>query len=148
MAICGAITKLKLAISKWTFHHAVTFFLTFFSYAFFHACRKSFSNIKDIMEKSLSPMNGSMYPYCVWKKEHMFTTADNANVFLGELDLLFLLAYAIGLYISGIVGDRVNLRYLLTAGMCGSALLTFLFGYISVVLKVRHQIYFQIIYFF
>lgn len=99
------------------------------------------------MQKSLSPINGSLYPYDVWKKEHMFATENDANMFFGELDLLFLLAYAIGLYISGIMGDRLNLRYLLATGMCTSAILTFLFGYLSVVLKIRNPIYFYVIHF-
>lgn len=147
MARPGPFARLKEAMSKWTWHHVTVFFLTFFSYACFHACRKAFSNIKDTFEKSHSPVNGTIYPADIWMDEHMFSDTKNANVFLGELDTLFLLAYAIGLYISGIIGDRIDLRYLLSAGMILSALMTFLFGYLSVVLKVRNRLYFQIIYF-
>ena len=132
---------------KWTLHHLLAFLLTFCIYGFLHACRKSFSNVKDMMEKSLSSHNSTLYPYTIWQKERMFTDTGDANVFLGELDFLFLLAYAIGLYFSGYIGDRVNLRVMLTVGMCGSALMTFAFGYLSVKFQVRHKNYYRIIYF-
>lgn len=77
----------------------------------------------------------------------MFDNVRNGNVFLGELDFLFLLAYSVGLYFSGYIGDRVNLRYLLTFGMAFSALLTLAFGYLSVVFKIRSKNYFRVVYF-
>ena len=147
MSFFEGVRKLKAEIKKWTWHHLTAFVLTFFLCALLHACRKSFSNIKDTMEKSLTAMNNSMYPYNIWQKEHMFDNVGNANVFLGELDFLFLLAYSIGLYFSGYIGDRVNLRYMLSIGMCGSALLTFAFGYLSVVFKIHNKNYFRATYF-
>ena len=36
------------------------------------------------MEKSLSPMQPTMYPLEVWEKEDWFNNAKDANVFLGE----------------------------------------------------------------
>ncbi|KAL0451778.1 UNVERIFIED_CONTAM: putative glycerol-3-phosphate transporter 5 [Sesamum latifolium] len=47
---------------------------------------------------------------------------------LGELDLSFLLAYAIGMYVSGHIGDTVDLRIFLTIGMVGSGIFVILFG--------------------
>jgi len=39
------------------------------------------------------------------------------------MDTTFLLAYAVGLYISGILGDRFNLTRVLAFGMCSSAVM-------------------------
>jgi OPA family glycerol-3-phosphate transporter-like MFS transporter 1/2 len=47
---------------------------------------------------------------------------------LGELDVAFLAVYAAGMYISGHLGDRMNLRIFLTIGMVGTGVFTALFG--------------------
>lgn len=49
-------------------------------------------------------------------------------MFLGALDSIFLFSYAVGLYFSGVIGDRLNLRYVLCFGLCGSAIVEFAFG--------------------
>lgn len=41
---------------------------------------------------------------------------------LGELDTAFLAVYTVGLFISGYVADKVDLRYFLSIGMFGSGL--------------------------
>lgn len=62
------------------------FFLTFFSYVMFHACRKSFSAIKGEMSAE-QWMRSSVYP------------SDQQGQMYGLLDTLFMGFYAIGLYI-------------------------------------------------
>lgn len=47
---------------------------------------------------------------------------------LGELDLSFLLAYSIGMYFSGHIGDTIDLRIFLTIGMLGSGIFVIFFG--------------------
>ena len=139
---------------SWTWHHVTTFVLTFFGYAFFHACRKAFSNIKDPLQKELtaSPKvpcprpfaNRSCFvePYDTWDKRHLFDSTKDANVFLGTLDTIFLFSYAIGLYLSGMIGDRVNLRLVLSFGMCMSSIVFFCFGYVSEVFGVYNKYYY------
>ena len=133
----------------WTWHHVVIFLLTFFGYAFFHACRKSFSNVKDTMAKEFTPTNSShpVSPYSTWGRRQIFENEKNADVFLGELDTLFLFAYAIGLYISGILGDNLNLRLVLSSGMCLSAVSLFCFGFVSEVAKIYNKYYYGTLYF-
>lgn len=48
---------------------------------------------------------------------------------LGELDLMFLTSYSIGMYFAGHVGDRMDLRLFLVFGMMGSGVFTLLFGF-------------------
>ena len=47
---------------------------------------------------------------------------------LGQCDLAFLGAYALGMFFSGHLGDNTDLRLFLTVGMLGSGLFTALFG--------------------
>lgn len=84
-----------------------------------------------------------------WESNHLFADEKEATLFLGALDSIFLFSYAVvsgkhlslceegmpaagmsrcdlnvssqGLYLSGVIGDRVNLRFVLCFGLCGSA---------------------------
>ncbi|KXZ55838.1 hypothetical protein GPECTOR_2g1389 [Gonium pectorale] len=53
---------------------------------------------------------------------------DNGQTLLGQVDLAFLGTYAIGMFFAGHLGDRVDLRWFLTAGMVLSGVFTCLFG--------------------
>lgn len=133
-------------VKTWTWHHVFVFFLTFFSYGFFHGCRKSFSNVKDLLSETFTP-NSTYYPYDTWQNDHMFASTTDADVFLGELDSLFLFAYAFGLYINGVLGDRLNLRYFLAFGMCSSSVVTFIFGYLGSVFDERSLWFYRLLQF-
>ncbi|KAK7492866.1 hypothetical protein BaRGS_00015813 [Batillaria attramentaria] len=120
-------------MGRWTFYHPVVFLLTFFSYAFFHATRKTFSNVKTTIaaEWTPSPLNNvsaSCTPYDQWNKRHLFDTKDDAEKFMGILDASFMFAYAVGLYLSGFIADRHDLRIVLGSGMCLTAVTVFMFG--------------------
>ncbi|XP_060078484.1 sugar phosphate exchanger 3-like [Ylistrum balloti] len=120
----------------WTVFHAITFLLTFFSYAFFHATRKTFSNVKTTVSEEWTPSpynetqcnNETCQPYDVWNSHHLFQKQGEDTEFLGVLDAAFMISYALGLYISGMLGDRFNLRLVLSFGMCSSAICVFVFG--------------------
>uniref|UniRef100_A0A667IEI2 Sugar phosphate exchanger 3 n=1 Tax=Lynx canadensis TaxID=61383 RepID=A0A667IEI2_LYNCA len=117
--------------SRFSHHHVVVFLLTFFSYSLLHASRKTFSNVKVSISKQWTPsaFNKSIrLPVEIWTSNHLFPSAEEATLFLGTLDTIFLFSYAVGLFISGIVGDRLNLRWVLSFGMCSSALVVFVFG--------------------
>ncbi|XP_007578357.1 sugar phosphate exchanger 3 [Poecilia formosa] len=120
-------------LSQYTHHHLVVFLLTFFSYVLLHASRKTFSNVKVSISAQWTPSahNDSAPAFCpveTWEDNHLFADEKQATLFLGALDSIFLFSYAVGLYLSGIIGDRVNLRYVLCFGLCGSAIVEFLFG--------------------
>ena len=67
-----------------------------------------------------------------------------ANSLLGTLDTTYLFAYAFGMFFSGFVAERVNLRYFLSAGMILSGLFTILFG-VAYYLGIHHIEYFLFI---
>ncbi|XP_070784700.1 sugar phosphate exchanger 3 isoform X4 [Enoplosus armatus] len=113
-------------LSQYTHHHLVAFLLTFFSYVLLHASRKTFSNVKVSISAQWTPsvQNDSapaFSPGETWEDNRLFADEKQATLFLGVLDSIFLFSYAVGLYLSGVIGDRVNLRYVLCFGLCGSA---------------------------
>ncbi|KAI3524364.1 hypothetical protein L1887_03018 [Cichorium endivia] len=106
-----------------TFHKISTLLITFIAYAAFHASRKPPSIVKSVLGPDPNPSNPNS-PQTGWAP---FNSAEGPHR-LGELDLAFLSAYAIGMYFSGHVGDRIDLRVFLTIGMIGSGIFTVLFG--------------------
>ncbi|KAK9976161.1 hypothetical protein ABG768_021367 [Culter alburnus] len=121
--------------SLYTYHQLLAFLLTFLSYVLLHASRKTFSNVKVSISAQWTPsalqQNGSaitLSPGETWEDNKLFADAGEATLFLGALDSIFLFSYAVGLYISGVIGDRFNLRYVLSFGLCGSAVAEFIFG--------------------
>ncbi|KAL6030304.1 hypothetical protein STEG23_036202, partial [Scotinomys teguina] len=106
--------------------------LTFFVYACYHMSRKPISIVKSRLHQNCSelvrPENDTHDPndttWCSWSP----FDKDDYKELLGAVDNAFLVAYAIGMFISGIFGERLPLRYYLSAGMVLSGLFTSLFG--------------------
>uniref|UniRef100_A0A3Q0RS32 Sugar phosphate exchanger 3 n=1 Tax=Amphilophus citrinellus TaxID=61819 RepID=A0A3Q0RS32_AMPCI len=124
------------SLSQYTHHHAAVFLLTFFSYVLLHASRKTFSNVKVSISAQWTPSiindsSPSFSPGETWQDNRLFEDEKQATLFLGVLDSIFLFSYAVGLYLSGVIGDRVNLRYVLCFGLCGSAAVEFVFGTVT-----------------
>uniref|UniRef100_A0A3P9JYB8 Major facilitator superfamily (MFS) profile domain-containing protein n=1 Tax=Oryzias latipes TaxID=8090 RepID=A0A3P9JYB8_ORYLA len=119
-------------LSQYTHHHLAVFLLTFFSYVLLHSSRKTFSNVKVSISAQWTPSisndSAQFSPAETWENNRLFADEKQATLFLGALDSIFLFSYAAGLYLSGVIGDRVNLRYVLCFGLCGSAVVEFVFG--------------------
>ena len=118
------LEKHRICKSKYTHFHVVIFMITFISYAMIHANRKSFSNVKTLISYEWTPSfsNSSVRPKLpndTWNSHDFFSDpkSEACKTFLGTLDTVFMVAYAVGLYISGPLGDRFNLRYVLCSGM-------------------------------
>uniref|UniRef100_A0A671MFD0 Glycerol-3-phosphate transporter-like n=1 Tax=Sinocyclocheilus anshuiensis TaxID=1608454 RepID=A0A671MFD0_9TELE len=118
-------------------YRAFTFGLTFLLYTSFHLSRKPISIVKSELHKNCSHVmeaptesSSSQQPVlhpeldCSWKP----FDRNNYKQLLGAMDYSFLCAYAIGMYLSGIIGERLPIRLYLTVGMLTSGLFTCLFG--------------------
>uniref|UniRef100_A0A7N6ASJ0 Major facilitator superfamily (MFS) profile domain-containing protein n=1 Tax=Anabas testudineus TaxID=64144 RepID=A0A7N6ASJ0_ANATE len=129
-------------------YRALTFILTFLLYTSFHLSRKPISIVKSELHKNCSSVSdlvtmasgsgsgsgsGSQQPSlpslqadmdCSWKP----FDKGNYKQLLGAMDYSFLCAYAIGMYLSGIIGERLPIRLYLTVGMLTSGLFTCMFG--------------------
>ncbi|KAG8367511.1 hypothetical protein BUALT_Bualt16G0079500 [Buddleja alternifolia] len=108
------------------FHQFLVLLLTFAAYAAFHASRKPPSIVKSILTTPNSTTNASNSD----RNETGWAPFDGPRGphRLGELDLAFLLAYAIGMYFAGHIGDTIDLRVFLVVGMLGSGIFVILFG--------------------
>lgn len=95
-----------------------TLIFTFFIYSTYHLCRKPISIVKSVLHPENSTDHG-------WKP----FDGTNGDSLLGSIDLAFLFAYAIGMFFSGHLAERMNLRHFLTFGMIGTGIFTALFGY-------------------
>ncbi|XP_077235445.1 putative glycerol-3-phosphate transporter 1 [Tasmannia lanceolata] len=122
-------------------YQAIVLIVTFFAYASYHATRKTTSIVKSTLdpessELGFSPWPNSHFLRSIHKKQEKqvlksgwapFNGSDGTAL-LGDIDLAFLSVYSAGMYFAGHLGDRVNLRILLTVGMVGTGLFTSLFG--------------------
>ena len=96
--------------------------LTFITYAAYHASRKPPSIVKTVLlgrsDISIAQVESGWEPF----------DGQNGKFLLGNIDLSFLLSYAIGMFFCGHLGDRMDLRLFLSAGMVGSGICVSLFG--------------------
>ncbi|XP_069011307.1 LOW QUALITY PROTEIN: glucose-6-phosphate exchanger SLC37A1 [Embiotoca jacksoni] len=130
--------RLLVSFDRDQWYRALTFILTFLLYTSFHLSRKPISIVKSELHKNCSPVSelatfassGSQQLSlhtdmdCSWKP----FDKSNYKQLLGAMDYSFLCAYAVGMYLSGIIGERVPIRLYLTVGMLTSGLFTCLFG--------------------
>ncbi|CAI8027708.1 Putative glycerol-3-phosphate transporter 5 [Geodia barretti] len=104
-------------VPKPIFFKVLVYILTFIGYATYHMSRKPFSVVKVVLNPPNDSSNG-------WPP---FNT-DDGKTLLGGVDNAWGFSYAFAMFFSGIIADRVNLRYFLTMGMLGSAIATMLLG--------------------
>uniref|UniRef100_A0A3B4BI95 Major facilitator superfamily (MFS) profile domain-containing protein n=1 Tax=Periophthalmus magnuspinnatus TaxID=409849 RepID=A0A3B4BI95_9GOBI len=129
--------RFLVSFNRDQWYRALTFCLTFLLYTSFHLSRKPISIVKSELHKNCSslsetwtssgtPSSVATLPpdHCSWKP----FDKSNYKQLLGAMDYSFLCAYAVGMYLSGIIGERVPIRLYLSVGMWCSGLFTCLFG--------------------
>ncbi|XP_075695329.1 glucose-6-phosphate exchanger SLC37A2 isoform X2 [Rhinoderma darwinii] len=116
--------RLLQVVSRDGWYRGFIIVLTFLFYTSYHLSRKPISVVKSQLHRNCSeipnpPANISENDttWCNWAPFDQ----SNYKELLGSLDTSFLVAYAIGMFISGIFGERLPLRYYLSGGMivCG-----------------------------
>ncbi|XP_068096356.1 glucose-6-phosphate exchanger SLC37A2 isoform X2 [Hyperolius riggenbachi] len=112
------------AVSRESWYRGFIIVLTFLFYTGYHLSRKPLSVVKSQLHQNCSafpnpPANISTNDttWCSWAPFE----GPNYKELLGSLDTAFLVTYAIGMFLSGIFGERLPLRYYLSIGMvtCG-----------------------------
>ncbi|XP_041576854.2 glucose-6-phosphate exchanger SLC37A2 isoform X1 [Taeniopygia guttata] len=122
--------RLLRALPRDSRYRGLTLVLTFLSYTSYHLSRKPISIVKSQLHPNCSALGPNPHndsnstTWCSWAP----FDGDNYKELFGALDNAFLVAYAIGMFISGIFGERLPLRYYLSGGMVLSGLFTALFG--------------------
>ncbi|GFH07438.1 glycerol-3-phosphate permease-like protein [Haematococcus lacustris] len=111
-------------------HRQAVLVLTFLCYAGFHASRKPPSIVKSVLrgevpfdgnwqstrETGSAPVIELELPYSLLGGWAPFNGPKGQSM-LGEVDLAFLGAYAIGMFYAGHLGDRLDLRLFLSAAV-------------------------------
>ncbi|KAK9672767.1 hypothetical protein RND81_12G123200 [Saponaria officinalis] len=115
-------------------YQAIVLIVTFLSYTSYHLTRKTTSIVKSALDpKSQSSLDLKSYQNdtSLGSSSGGWAPFDGSNgtQLLGYLDVAFLATYAIGMFFSGHIGDRMNLRVFLTIGMLSTGLFTALFGF-------------------
>ena len=99
--------------------------LTFVAYTAYHASRKPLSIVKN----SPGFLDCSKGKFCMsWVTQLNHKKEEDAHTVLGLLDTAYLVTYAICMFASGFVAERVDLRLFLSTGMILSGLTTLMFG--------------------
>ncbi|XP_076017490.1 glucose-6-phosphate exchanger SLC37A2 [Genypterus blacodes] len=123
--------RLMTSFSRDSWYRGFILFLTFLFYTAYHLSRKPISIVKSELHRNCSalipPADLNISNNATWCDWAPFDQ-DNYNTLFGVLDNSFLVAYAIGMFFSGIFGERLPLRYYLSIGMLLSGLFTVLFG--------------------
>lgn len=120
----------RLQINRLRWYQASVLMLTFFTYMTYHLTRKPISVVKSVLHQNCSalvPPPGTDPNDDQWCNWAPFNTSD-ANTLLGTLDSAFLFSYAAAMFVSGMIAERVDLRYFLSLGMLTSAIFCYLFG--------------------
>ncbi|XP_046954813.1 glucose-6-phosphate exchanger SLC37A1 isoform X2 [Lynx rufus] len=145
MAPLPAGIRFIVSFSRDQWYRAFIFVLTFLLYASFHLSRKPISIVKGELHRYCAALNEGDVEFSSQSRRASDTPRhqppdnetdcswapfdqDNYQQLLGALDYSFLCAYAIGMYLSGIIGERLPIRYYLTSGMLASGAFTALFG--------------------
>lgn len=111
--------------------------------------RKPISVVKSVLHRNCSEVqlppefinNGGDLPNdSTWCDYPPFDGSDSAAL-LGTLDSSFLISYAIAMFFSGFIAERVSLRYFLALGMLFSGIFCYLFG-VAKVYDVHSMMYF------
>lgn len=92
--------------------------------------RKPISVVKSVLHRNCSelvPPSDILQNDTNWCDYEPFNTEDASKLF-GALDSAFLFSYAIAMFMSGYVAERVSLRYFLSFGMILSGIFCYLFG--------------------
>lgn len=136
LVVCAQGSPLSLRSCQ-----ALVLILTFFSYASYHAARKTTSVVKGVLDPKTPNLGLLRCSRCLGI-DKLHTTENytvlyggwapfdsrDGTAMLGDIDLAFLAIYAVGMFFVGHIGDRVDLRILLTIGMIGTGCFTAAFG--------------------
>ena len=117
------------------------------AYVCYHMTRKPIAVVKSVLHRNCSdlprPADLKIGSDDTWCDYAPFDGAD-ASALLGFLDSSFLFCYAIAMFFSGLIAERVSLRYFLALGMLFSGFFCYAFGYAKTN-DIHSMLYFVII---
>lgn len=145
--VIRVIEDMKKRSLSYHTYQGLVLIVTFLSYTTYHLTRKTSSIVKSALDPQTTTSPSSHLKSYPWQRNYLNLSNGNATLLgtndsgwepfngsngtamLGYLDVAFLAVYAAGMFFSGHLGDRMNLRVFLTIGMLGTGLFTALFGF-------------------
>jgi len=130
-----ATTKLcpSIHFNKFLLFKISVLSLTYVAYVCYHMTRKPIAVVKSVLHRNCSDVPRPsglelLIDDDTWCDYAPFDGPD-ASALLGFLDTSFLICYAIAMFFSGMIAERVSLRYFLALGMLFSGFFCYSFGY-------------------
>ena len=103
--------------------------LTFMAYTSYHLSRKPISIVKNSKAFLDCDHHADNSTNCrSWITQIDGKSEKEAKTFLGLLDTSYLFSYAFFMFWSGMLAERMDLRFYLSGGMVLSGIFTFMFG--------------------
>jgi len=115
-------------LSSRVLHKYFILLMTFLIYVFFHLSRKPISIVKNSEAFFQCAKLNETHICSSWMIEIDKESEEKGKTYMGLLDTSYLFSYAIFMFVSGYVAERMDLRVFLSAGMILSGIFTFLFG--------------------
>ncbi|XP_075259350.1 glucose-6-phosphate exchanger SLC37A2-like isoform X4 [Convolutriloba macropyga] len=100
--------------------------LTYITYCGFHLSRKPISVVKTVLHVEKDPTK--IFPKTQVEPGWAPFNAENGQALFSGLDSVYLFAYAFGMFVSGHLAERFDLRYFIFIGATLSAIFTAAFG--------------------
>ncbi|OAF67427.1 hypothetical protein A3Q56_04818, partial [Intoshia linei] len=117
------------------------YFTCFYRYAITHASRKALSGTKpELLQVWTNYDTDNIYDM-----QSLYTSEEEVQNFFGYLDMSFCLAYALGMYFFGFIGNKYNPVNIIAIGSICSGIYTIFFGYIAYTIKIDWPGYFIIL---
>jgi len=141
-------------ISRETKYRYSILILTYIAYCLYHLSRRPFTIVKsklapnctDLLINKKVPFppieinDTNRDTWCAWAPFDV----ENPNALFGILDSFYLFSYAVFMFLSGYLAERIHLRYFLSFGMIFSGIFTYLFG-LAYYFEIHNLYYFIVI---
>jgi len=145
---CWAGVGPQHVAKKELFYKVLVFLLTYMTYVGYHMAKRPITVVENslkFLDCSNTTEDDPDHP-CnwAWVAEMNGTTEAKADGLIGNLQSAYTFSYAFFMFFSGMVAERMNLRYYLSLGLLFTAMATYLFGFAHTV-GIHHIWYFYLI---
>lgn len=155
----GSYFEFRSRSDKKIYYKALVLLLTFITYAVFHMGRRPLSVVMNVLNRNCTAFYESINPSytlnhtqsqlsangvdnsCNWAP---FDDEKTANRLMAILDTAFLVTYALVMFVSGVIAERMNLRHLVSLGSLISGIGLIAFG-LSKSLEIHSMAYYTAI---
>jgi len=147
---CWGDTSPQHLAKKELFYKVLVFLLTYMTYVGYHMAKRPITvvenslNFLDCTNENETDIDQHVNCHWAWVTEMNGVKEEEAESLIGNLQSAYTFSYAFFMFFSGMVAERMNLRYYLSLGLLLTALATYLFGFAHTV-GIHHIGYFYFV---